>query len=58
MAKIVVSAKALQAVRQAAKDLHTRNATAYISKGELVFEIVGDSGKKIIKLEDVENDKH
>lgn len=49
-AKVTIAAKSLQAVRQAAKELHTRNATAYIAKGAMVFELSGDGKKRIIKL--------
>ena len=53
MPRITVSAKALQGVRQIAKELHTRNAVAYIAKGALYFEVVGDNDKRTIKLEDI-----
>lgn len=52
MTKVVIKAKELQRVQQAAKDLHTRNAEVHISKGTLIFSISGD-GKKVIKLEEV-----
>jgi len=53
MIKVTIPAKSLQRIRQAAKDLHTRNATAYVSKGSLIFEIGDTNPKTVIKLEGI-----
>lgn len=51
MVKVTIPAKSLQRIRQAAKDLHSQNVTASISKNSLIFEI----GDKKITLEGVNN---
>jgi len=43
-AKVTIAAKSLQSVRQAAKELHTRNATVSVSKDSVTFELSGDGG--------------
>lgn len=56
-AKVTIAAKSLQSVRQAAKELHTRNATVSVSKDSVTFELSGDGAKRVIKVESIGKEK-